>query len=124
MIVPLTSPAAVERCRPVVSLLERWAKLSEDRYLVYVWAQTGNEVLARFFFRKGDAVIEDPATGSACANLGGWFVTTGVSLPISKHVLQGKQTGRPSSLGLRVDVQGRIHVAGSVIELGKGSITL
>ena len=30
-------------------------------------------VESRFFFPSGPAILEDPATGSACANLGGWF---------------------------------------------------
>lgn len=125
LIVPLTSPATIDRCKPVVSLLERWGKVSEDRYLVYVWAEYGGgNVQARFFFRKGDAVIEDPATGSACANLGGWFVTAGMSLPVSRRVLQGQHLGRPSRLGLRVDEKAGIHVTGLVIELGAGVISV
>jgi PhzF family phenazine biosynthesis protein len=125
LIVPLGSPAAIDRCKPVVSLLERWGKVSEDRYLVYVWAADGNDdVQARFFFRKGDAVIEDPATGSACANLGGWFVTSKAPLPLARQVFQGKYIGRPSRLGLRVDQRAGIHVTGSVIELGTGIISL
>lgn len=92
---------------------------------MYVWADTGNgDVQARFFFRKGDAVIEDPATGSACANLGGWFVTTKARLPLSKRVFQGKHIGRPSRLELHVDEQARIHVTGVVVELGAGVISL
>jgi len=33
-------------------------------------------------------VIEDPATGSACANLGGWLIATGAT-PITATLRQG-----------------------------------
>src|SRR6185295_19361275 len=75
LIVQLTSVAAVAGCEPDPELLSRWGRGGPDRCLVYVWAQgEGDEVQARFFFNKGSAIAEDPATGSACANLGGWFV--------------------------------------------------
>ena len=41
----------------------------------------------RFFFPKHGAAVEDPGTGSACANLGGWLIATSASLPqrIASH---------------------------------------
>lgn len=125
MVVPLGSAAAVARAQPDGTLLERHARLSESRYLVYIWAEAGpGEVRARFFFRKGSAVIEDPATGSACANLGGWFVGTRAPLPLARVVFQGEQTGRPSRLELAVNDAGCIRVSGLVIEFGRGMISL
>jgi predicted PhzF superfamily epimerase YddE/YHI9 len=45
--------------------------------MAYVWAPEGEgRVAARFFFLKHDALVEDPGTGSACANLGGWHIVT------------------------------------------------
>jgi len=69
-------------------------------------------------------VVEDPGTGSACANLGGWFVTQAAPLPLTVKVLQGDQVGRPCRLGLRVDKDRRIFVSGRVIALGSGEISL
>ncbi|AOB32105.1 phenazine biosynthesis protein PhzC/PhzF [Bordetella sp. H567] len=84
-----------------------------------------NHVLARYFFVKpGGGVVEDPGTGSACANLGGWCVATGRSLPLHIRVAQGEQAGRPCVMGLRVTADGRISVSGQVLELGSGSIKL
>jgi PhzF family phenazine biosynthesis protein len=80
--------------------------------------------VARFFFLSHGAVVEDPATGSACANLGGWLVATGAALPVHVRVRQGDQVGRPSALDLRVDEQKDIHVAGGVLEIGRGQLTL
>jgi PhzF family phenazine biosynthesis protein len=79
-------------------------------------------VLARFFFPKHGAVIEDPGTGSACANLGGWLLATGVSLPQRLTVDQGEAVGRPCSLGLAVHADRTIQVSGRVVEIGRGTL--
>lgn len=125
LVVPLASPAAVDRCRLDIALLERHGCLAPGRCLVYVWAEAARgEIEARFFFSKGSAVIEDPATGSACANLGGWFTLVQPQrLPLAVTVRQGRHVQRPSELGLRVDDAG-IHVSGRVIELGSGQFIL
>ena len=47
------------------------------------WAQDADgQVAARFFFLKHGAVMEDPGTGSACANLGGWHLATKAPLSL------------------------------------------
>ena len=125
LVIPLRSPEAVSRGQPVLSLLKRYGCVNEDRYLAYVFADTGGgSVRARFFFPKGTAIAEDPATGSACANLGGWFLAQGAALPLSRVIRQGDEVGRPSRLVLRVDGERRIFVSGEVIELGHGVIAL
>jgi trans-2,3-dihydro-3-hydroxyanthranilate isomerase len=91
--------------------------------LVYVWAE-GEHVVSRFFFMQNGAVIEDPGTGSACANLGGWFVATKRELPFSVRIAQGELTGRPCKLLLHVDDAKQIFVTGDVIEIGRGEIDL
>jgi predicted PhzF superfamily epimerase YddE/YHI9 len=78
----------------------------------------------RFFFDKRGSIVEDPGTGSACANLGGWFIAHADPLPLTAIVLQGDQLGRPCRLGLRVDASKRIFVSGRVIEIGRGTIQL
>jgi predicted PhzF superfamily epimerase YddE/YHI9 len=80
--------------------------------------------LARFFFMQGVTALEDPATGSAAANFGGWWLAMGRSVPGRIRISQGEQTGRPSLLHLHVDDQRRIFVSGEVIELGRGAIEL
>lgn len=131
LIVRLTTPEAVRRCRPDPILLARHASNQQRAGLVYVWAhedvpptEDGECVLARFFFSKHGAVIEDPGTGSACANLGGWLLARRHELPIEISVAQGELTGRPCKLGLRVDAERRIFVTGKVIEIGHGEITV
>ena len=129
LVIPLASAEAVRRASPRADLLARHGSVelpgASSRALAYVWAETEpGHVLSRFFFLKYGAVVEDPGTGSACANLGGWLVATGAKRPCSLSVEQGEAVGRPCRLGLRVDEDGAIFVSGRVIELGRGSIEL
>ena len=123
LVVPLQSEAAVRRVRVRTDLLEQ-LKNVDGRAMVYVFAEAGEGLLARFFFPKGSAVLEDPATGSATANLGGWCLATWRTLPCEFEISQCEYTGRPSSLRLRVDAEGQVLVSGDVIELGRGTINL
>jgi len=123
LVVPLQSEAAVRRVQVRTDLLAQ-LKNVDGRAMVYVFAEAGAGLLARFFFPKGSAVLEDPATGSATANLGGWCLATGRTLPCEFEISQGEYTGRPSSLRLRIDAEGQVLVSGDVIELGRGTINL
>ncbi len=80
-------------------------------------------VTARFFFPKGPALIEDPATGSACANLGGWFSAMRPGVDVERVVTQGDEILRPSTLYLSVKA-GTVFVGGDVIELARGTLEL
>jgi PhzF family phenazine biosynthesis protein len=127
-LVPLKSPEAVRRAQPDSSALERWPKSSLGRKTAYVFAfdaaEPGN-VLARYFFTKqGGGVAEDPGTGSACANLGGWLLATGHALPARYAIDQGAALERPSRLHLAVSAEGAIEVGGRVIEIGRGSVSI
>jgi PhzF family phenazine biosynthesis protein len=123
LIVPLTSEAAVRRVRVRGDLLGQMAS-AQGQSAVYVFAPAGAGLVARFFFPQGNAVLEDPATGSATANLGGWCLATARTLPCEFDITQGELIGRPSALRLRVDAERRIFVGGEVLELGRGSINL
>lgn len=126
LVVPLASAEAVRAARPEPALLAEYG-YSEVRggSMVYVWAPLdGEEILARFFFMARGAVLEDPATGSACANLGGWFLASQAAPPLRRVVWQGAQIGRPSRLELKVDPEGGIFVSGHVLELARGSLEL
>jgi trans-2,3-dihydro-3-hydroxyanthranilate isomerase len=123
LIVPLASEAAVRRVNVRADLLTQLAS-ADGHSQVYVFAPAGTGLLARFFFPQGHAVLEDPATGSATANLGGWCLATGRTLPCEFDISQGEYTGRPSALRLRVDEERNVFVSGGVVELGRGSITL
>jgi trans-2,3-dihydro-3-hydroxyanthranilate isomerase len=132
LVVPLTSQAAVRRVQPEPSAFA--ALRSEDGHsMAYVVAESPADAtapgtprcaLARFFFPKNGALLEDPATGSATANFGGWCLAMGRTLPLEIDISQGTQVGRPSRLCLSIDTQRNIFVGGNVIELGRGTVTL
>lgn len=136
LVVRVLHPDAVMRCRPDAALLARHGSNEKRTGLVYVWAhddasppdEDGERIVSRFFFLKHGAVVEDPGTGSAAANLGGWLVATKhtlpVSLPVSFSIAQGALTGRPCRLLLHVDAEKNIFVTGNVAELGRGEIVL
>lgn len=137
LVIPLASADAVRRAAPRADLLHAHGHTGQ-RAMAYVFAPDqrsaapdqrsaapgARSVVARFFFPKHGAVVEDPGTGSACANLGGWLLATGAPLPQHVAVAQGDAVGRPCRLGLDVTADRRILVSGRVVELARGTITL
>jgi PhzF family phenazine biosynthesis protein len=124
LVIPIASAALVRQAVPVPELLRRWGyTATRAEAMAYLWATDEPTWTVRFFFTSGGAVLEDPATGSACANLGGWHVAQRRA-PISATLRQGDAVGRPSRLGLRVDADAGIYVTGAVIELGRGTVDL
>jgi PhzF family phenazine biosynthesis protein len=124
LILPLRSVEAVRSAHVDARLLRRHGESNRGEALVYLWAPTGDETVeARLFFTQGAGAIEDPATGSACANLGGWWHARG-ERGIRRVVRQGDAVHRPSELHLEVDADGGIHVGGTVHELGAGVLVL
>jgi PhzF family phenazine biosynthesis protein len=122
LMVPLASAAHVRAAKPVAELIARFAFLpSLGEAMAYVWSRDGE---VRLFFTKHGAIIEDPATGAACANLGGYLLTTGHALPLEMTLRQGDAVKRPSRLGLRVDTDRAIYVSGDVIDVASGSFTI
>jgi trans-2,3-dihydro-3-hydroxyanthranilate isomerase len=125
LVIPLTSERAVRSVRPDPATFA--GVLSEDGHgMAYVFAELAQpgRLLSRFFFPAGGAVLEDPATGSATANLGGWMIAAGRKLPCHFEIAQGEYADRPSTLLLDVDSDKRIFVSGDVIELARGTLRL
>lgn len=128
LLVAVNSLDAVRRAQPDSARLEAWPQSSLGRKTAYVFAfdpADPSRVLARYFFTKqGGGVAEDPGTGSACANLGGWLQATGHALPARFTVDQGEAVDRPCRLLLDVASDGAIRVGGRVVEIGRGTVTL
>ena len=125
LVIPLADAAAVGRAAPKIEGLIALGSNGKRQGLAYVWAPAGEGVVvSRFFFNKQGAVAEDPGTGSAAANLGGWHLVTGTELPLRVAIDQGAQTGRPCAVGLRVTAGREIYVSGRVVELARGTVTL
>ena len=123
LVIPLATFAAVRRAAPRPEAILTHGG-NGQRAMAYVFAREDDRVLARFFFPKHGSVIEDPGTGSACANLGGWLLATGAALPQQLEINQGEAVSRPCRLGLEVTVDRRILVSGRVIEIARGTLTM
>jgi PhzF family phenazine biosynthesis protein len=129
LVVPLKSVDAVRRAKPAADAFSR-LKSEDGQSMAYVFSDAGNTVEARFFFPSGPSIVEDPATGSACANLGGWFVATQSGVAVERIISQGEAVRRPSTLYLSLKygadspANPRILVGGEVIELGRGAVSL
>jgi PhzF family phenazine biosynthesis protein len=124
LVVPLNSEAAVRRATPQPQLFSQVSS-ADGHSMAYVFAPpVAGRTLARFFFPDGAAILEDPATGSATANFGGWWLATGQPLPCRLQISQGEYVARPSTLFLNVDAQRRIFVSGDVVEIARGTLRL
>jgi trans-2,3-dihydro-3-hydroxyanthranilate isomerase len=105
--IPLRNRDAVRRCR---MRLEPWERhlAGTMAEMVMVFAMDAerpdSHVRARMF-APGVSVPEDPATGSACAALGGYLASRSESTEGTMRwvVEQGFEMGRPSILEVEVD---------------------
>jgi trans-2,3-dihydro-3-hydroxyanthranilate isomerase len=106
------------------------ARLGVAKVSVFSWDPTARAAHARVFC-PGVGVPEDPATGSAALGLGVWLVAAGM-LPgdgdSAYTVHQGSEMHRPSTLSCTVSARGgvavRLTVAGTVVPIARGEITV
>ena len=91
--------------------------------MLYLWYQDHDDVFVRFFSIENNQVVQDSGTGSACANLGAYFISQNQH-PIHKRIFQGDEIRRPNRLMLKVDEKQTIYVGGNVIAVGKGEFYL
>lgn len=115
---------SLRTCTPDLRALVTHATPPGGNAQLYAWTRTGEDSMeARLFFTQGGAVAEDPATGSACANLGGWLRSRG-ERGRRYAVSQGAAVSRPSALVLTLDDTDRVRVGGRVREVGTGHLSL
>jgi trans-2,3-dihydro-3-hydroxyanthranilate isomerase len=123
LIVPVCDEAALRRAardpRGCAEVCERAGTES-----LYLFAVRGvGDVMARMF-DKGDAIGEDPATGSAAGPLGAYLAVHGLGgMPGRAVVAQGELVDRPSFLHVDVAPEGdgwAIRVGGGVRFVGDG----
>lgn len=124
LLIQLANADAVRRAQP--TSLDQWPQSSLARRTTYLFAYDGEgRILARYFFAlQGGGVAEDPGTGSACANLGGWLLANDYVLPQRWQIAQGEAVQRPCFLHLEVNQERQIKVGGQVLELGRGYLDL
>ena len=130
LFVALKDRAAVKRSRMRVDQWERtlgsaWASM------IMVFSRDpereGSDIRARMY-APGFGVPEDPATGSACAALGGYLAArdTRQEGTLRWIVEQGFEMGRPSIIEVEVDKAGgviaAVRVGGASVTMSEGSI--
>jgi len=132
LFVPLRDRAAVARARAKADLLEQTLGAYATQ-MVFVFARgddgdTEQPVRARMF-APTIGVPEDPATGSACAALGGYLAARDTTVRDGTRqwtVEQGFEMGRPSIMALEVDREaGRVtgvRVGGCSVLMCDGTI--
>jgi len=88
----------------------------------------GDGVLRARMFAPSFGVPEDPATGSACACLGGYLAWRSARADgtLRYTVNQGVEMGRPSRLEVEVDIEGRtvdsVRVGGRSVLISSGTL--
>jgi trans-2,3-dihydro-3-hydroxyanthranilate isomerase len=130
LFVALKDRAAVKRSRIRVDQWERtlgsaWASM------IMVFSRDpereGSDIRARMY-APGISVPEDPATGSACAELGGYLAArdTRQEGTLRWIVEQGFEMGRPSIIEVEVDKAAgaitAVRVGGASVTMSEGSI--
>ncbi|BBF83727.1 phenazine biosynthesis protein PhzF like [Aquitalea magnusonii] len=123
LLIRASSREAVLAARPLPALFVRDACLQPGRCVAYLWYEANAVATVRLFYAQDGAVLEDPGTGSACANLGGWC-SLHQRYPLQWRVEQGEVLHRPNVLHLTVDAERRIYVGGRVIALARGEFVL
>ena len=121
LMVPVRSREALRDAKPRADLF----RTSE----AFVFWDDGARVHARMFALDPE-MKEDPATGSACASLGGylaWHGRTARGSTSTIRVEQGVDMGRPSMLEVEVDTAGDgkvtgVRVGGASVLVAEGSI--
>lgn len=125
IVIPVASLDVLARVKPVEALLKHHVKTKIERYLACVVARVApDKFQVRFFFPNNGGLTEDPGTGSACANLGGYLLDAGEATPSQFTVTQGEFVHRLNLLQLSLTADHRIRVGGRVLALGDGAIQL
>lgn len=131
--VPLANPEAVDRAEADARALPAIVSAAGDASGAFLLASEpgSNRAYTRMFATMGNAIWEDPATGSASGPLGAYLVQHGVTTGEGEVEIvseQGTKMGRQSFVHIKVEtVNGRpgaVQVGGSVVPVFEGKLTL
>ena len=95
--IPLTAVDYVHAARPDAALMAQLSVNSSGQAKTYIFARTDDGFEARYFWMtSATSISEDPGTGSACANLGGWWQATQARhAPLTACVHQAATSSAP-----------------------------
>ena len=116
LLVRVNSAQAVADCQINPAL---FTQIVGKNRSIYIWFEENQTAKVRLFFMNGGSIAEDPGTGSAAANLGGWCILNR-RYPMQWQITQGDEIGRPNRLTLRVDENQIIYVGAEAILVGEG----
>jgi trans-2,3-dihydro-3-hydroxyanthranilate isomerase len=122
VLVPVVGPDVLDAAAPSAEPLRALLR-DHDAHAAYLvaWDPGAGRAQARSFYVEGDAVLEDPATGSAAGPLLALLhARTGAE---RVDVAQGVRMGRPSAIACAVEGE-RIRVAGDTVLLAEGVVQL
>jgi trans-2,3-dihydro-3-hydroxyanthranilate isomerase len=131
-VIPVESAEAVGRAQLDLAL---WRRLLADSWAHHVYLISldaegeGVDVRVRMF-APGSGVLEDPATGSAAAALGGYLskVDGSREAKLAWTVEQGLEVGRPSLLYVEADRAGgkttAVRVGGNAVRVASGTMAV
>lgn len=126
ILLQLSSSSAAYQARPTLDALRLIYQHHPDYHRspnasVYLWADdpSTEQVYSKMLFEQDGQLLQDSGTGSACANLGAYFIEQ-IGTPNHRTICQGDDMGRPNRLSLSVQTDGTILVGGNVFEVGRG----
>jgi trans-2,3-dihydro-3-hydroxyanthranilate isomerase len=131
-LVPVRNRAAVARSRIRMDAWERHlGGTAGENVMVFAMdaGEPGHDVRARMYGPGVVNVPEDPATGSACAALGGYLAARAPGDGTMRWVIeQGYEMGRPSLIEVEADRSGgtitAVRVGGSSVMVCEGEISV
>ncbi len=132
LFIELASAQAVSRVRP---RQDAWGDLLRGAWAsdLYIFARTAGSAAADLharMFAHDLGLFEDPATGAACAGLGGCLAAEDPA-PDGRfrwRVEQGVEMGRPSLIEVEAEKRagrvGAIRIAGHAVQVAEGTLTV
>jgi len=126
LFIPIATREALRNARVSASFRDMTANANTQS--VYLYCPEGNGYAARMFAPE-HGVPEDPATGSASAILAAQLLAAQALPEGTSHIplSQGEDLGRPSQIGLSVDVENgalqKIRIKGAATLVHNGTLT-
>ena len=126
--IPIANRAALSKAQVVNPAFQEFTKIAKNE-AVYVYCRDKNGFNARMFAPK-HGMPEDPATGAASAIFAAQLLKAGELAEGSNVFLlrQGEDMGRPSQIGLTVELAlGKIkavRIKGTAVHISTGNITV
>jgi trans-2,3-dihydro-3-hydroxyanthranilate isomerase len=128
LVVELISRDALRRAKPNSAAHERLLPpAGTDSVFAYFREPDVNSLHARMFSPL-DAIVEDPATGSACAATIALLASKRADANADWHIEQGVDMGRPSLIRGRTERRAggsrHVHIAGHAVTVMRGTLRL